>query len=106
MLVSLNLKASKLPWRSPGVGEGLEAGEDDGVGGAAAGVQQVDAVLVIPADGLQVPGEDAKDGLLVHLDPQEELLAEPGAGDVLAGGGGDPGESPADSGDGDGLTSV
>ena len=74
----------------PLVGKQLETGEDDRVGGATAGVKQLDLVLVVPTDRLEVPGKDAKDGLLVHLDPEEQLLSKACARDVLAGGGGDP----------------
>ena len=75
----------------PPVGKQLETGEDDWVGGAATGVEQLDLVLVVATDRLEVPGKDAKDGLLVHLDPEEQLLSKACARDVLAGGGGDPG---------------
>ena len=73
------------------VGKQLEAGKNDRVGGAAAGVQQLDLVLVVATDRLEVPGKDAKDGLLVHLDPEEQLFSKARARDVLTSGGRDPG---------------
>ena len=76
----------------PAVGKQLETWENDWVGGAAAGVQQLDLVLVVPADRLEVPGKDAKDGLLVHLDPEEQLFSKARARDVLTRGGRNPGK--------------
>ena len=52
------LESLESPLKIIGAGDLLEAGEDDGVGGAAALVQQLDAVHVVAADGAQVPRED------------------------------------------------
>ena len=71
------------------VGDLLQAGEDDGVGGAAAAIKQLDLVIVGWADGAQVLGKDSVYWGLVDLNPEEELLSELGAGDVLPGAGDD-----------------
>ena len=69
----------------------LETGEDDWVGGAATGVEQLDLILVVATDRLEVPGKHAKDGFLVHLDPEEQLFSKARSRDVLTRGGCDPG---------------
>ena len=61
----------------------LQSGED-GVGGTAAVVEQLDLLVLEAALGDEVAREDVKDAVAVDLDPDEERLAELGAGDVLA----------------------
>ena len=74
----------------PTVRKQLETRENDWVRGAAARVQQLNLVLVVPTDRLEVPGKDAEDGLLVHLDPEEQLFSKARARDVLTRGRRDP----------------
>ena len=85
------LESLKAALEVPTVGKQLETWENDWVSGAAARVQQLDLVLVVATDRLEVPGKDAKDGLLVHLDPEEQLFSKARARDVLTSGGRDPG---------------
>ena len=85
------LESLKVALEVSAVGKQLETGENDWVGRATAGVQQLDLVLVVAADRLEVPGKDAKDGLLVHLDPEEQLFSKARSRDVLTRGGCDPG---------------
>ena len=72
----------------------LQPREDDGVSGAPAAVQQLYLVIVGRADSTQVLGKDPVYWGLVNLDPEEELLPELGAGDVLPGAGDDPEPDP------------
>ena len=59
-------------------------GEDDWFGGTASVVQQLDALEAVPAQGPQVAGEHAEDGVpLRHLYPEQQPLPHPGAGHLL-----------------------
>ena len=65
----------------------LQTGEDDGLRGAASLVQQLNALLAlltVSPQSSQVPGKHPKDGVRVHLNPEEEFLPQPRPRHVLA----------------------
>ena len=57
---------------------------EDGVGGAAPVVQQDDGLVVDARLGHQVPGEDVEDRVAVQLNPEVQVFAKTGAGNVVA----------------------
>ena len=77
------LERLEAPQQRPRLGVLLQSGED-GVGGAAAVVEQLDLLVLEAALGDEVAREDVEDAVAVELDADEERLAELGAGDVLA----------------------
>ena len=72
-----------------GAGLFLKAGED-GIGGAAAVVQQHDFFLVYAALSHEVPGENVEDAVSVQFDPQEQGFSQPRSGNIVAFGVRDP----------------
>ena len=77
------LERLEAPQQRSGLGVLLQPGED-GVGGAAAVVEQLDLLVLEAALGDEVAREDVEDAVAVELDADEERLAQLGAGDVLA----------------------
>ena len=77
------LERLEAPQQRSGLRVLLQPGED-GVGGAAAVVEQLDLLVLEAALGDEVAREDVEDAVSVELDADEERLAQLGAGDVLA----------------------
>ena len=77
------LERLEAPQQRSGLGVLLQPGED-GVGGTAAVVEQLDLLVLEAALGDEVAREDVEDAVAVELDADEERLAQLGAGDVLA----------------------
>ena len=77
------LERLEAPQQRSGLRVLLQPGED-GVGGAAAVVEQLDLLVLEAALGDEVAREDVEDAVAVELDADEERLAQLGAGDVLA----------------------
>ena len=77
------LERLESPQQRPRLGVLLQSGED-GVGGTAAVVEQLDLLVLEAALGDEVAREDVEDAVAVELDADEERLAQLGAGDVLA----------------------
>ena len=77
------LERLEAPQQRSRLGVLLQPGED-GVGGAAAVVEQLDLLVLEAALGDEVAREDVEDAVAVELDADEERLAQLGAGDVLA----------------------